>query len=209
MKNLIQLWERAKPYRYLVFGFLLIVIVLQWCQLQSRKPIQVIPEKVVENVKEYLPAEHDGGNWSGWMPFILISALAIVFFLAHRRGWVEKLIPGMVLVRMRILRQKQTGKRVLQLFIMNTKRESQTFDSPVIHFFKPGKKKSYRIKVNHNDLAFPLTLTSHTSHKLNIDLDQFYNKDPELKKYWFVQVSIPCGMRIKRTFYGLILFQGK
>lgn len=207
-----QLIEFVKKNSVVIIGVLVLLVVLQWCQYRSdvlyRNPDQQAIEQVTDKIQDaigdnQLPIGSNKDNRpvsSPWLSYLLMVGLVVFVFIAQRRGWLEKLIPGMVIVRTKIIKSRTSGRRMLQIFFLNITKESHTFDGPVVEFMKLGDTKSFRINVNKNNYSFPITLTNNTSHKVVIDLDQFYEKIPDLKQYRLLRVKVMInGAKVKKT----------
>ena len=214
-----QLTDFIRKNWILIVSVLALLVVLQWCHQRpdflyqdksgyNSEYYQAEPELQNEQ-PETSPPREENNNSPGanpWFSYLLMVGLVLLVFVAQRRGWFEKIIPGMVMVRTSLKRNPNTKRRMLHIYFMNTTKTGQTFDSPVVEFLKPGSVKSYRINVNNNNYSFPITLTNNTSHKIVIDLDQFYEKVEELKKYRLVRVKVMInGMREKKTIPKLVL----
>lgn len=200
MNTLRQIAEFYKKNRLLILSALTIMVVVHWCSRRGeniREKVVTPSEQVTGTLTDKL-APTPEAPLTNWLPYLLMVGVVLLVFVAKRRGWIEKLIPGMVLVRTSIFRSKENKRRMMRLFIMNTTRSGQTFSNPVVEFIRPGGKKAFVIHVT-GVAAFPITLTTNTSHMLVIDLDRFYDKVPELKKYRWVKVKMTVNGTREKT----------
>lgn len=125
-----------------------------------------------------------------FMQLLLMTSLILIFYLAQKRGWVRKLMPAWVFVRVKTKKNKHTGEKLLHLEINNKTKDSITFNPPVLTFKRYNKTKHFKIKGGDGQTIFPLTLMPDTGHKLVINLDRFKKNVPELKKFKNVSISI-------------------
>jgi hypothetical protein len=115
---------------------------------------------------------------------LLVAAVAVWYLM--RKGYLSKIFPGRVRFRTTIIRHKNNRRLLLEIKLVNTTSESQTFLTPQLLFKKSSEVKRFKLKSN----DFPLTLTSGTRHSMTIDLEQFWEKVPTLKSYNLVGAEI-------------------
>lgn len=125
-----------------------------------------------------------------YYPILLMTAVVLLFYLAQKYGFLKKLMPAWVYVRVKKIKSKYTGEELLHIEIHNKTHDSITFYPPVLAFKRGRKIKKYRIKGGDGQGIFPLTLTPGTGHKLAININRFRERIPELKKYKNITVSI-------------------
>ena len=203
--------EFYRKHRLIILATLTTLVVLHWCSQRGEKLRQAEPsptEQVASDIPDVAierPTLPQPSPKANWLPYLLMVGMVLLVFVAQRRGWIEKLIPGMVLVRTGIFRSKENKRRMMRLFIMNTTRTGQTFSEPIVEFLSPGSKnKAFMIHIT-GMAAFPITLTTNTSHALVIDLDRFYDKMPDLKKYRLVRVKLTInGAKTKKSLPKLV-----
>lgn len=119
-----------------------------------------------------------------WLMGLLVTAVAVWYLM--RKGYLSKIFPGRVRFRTTIIRHKNNRRLLLEIKLVNTTSESQTFLTPQLLFKKSSEVKRFKLKSN----DFPLTLTSGTRHSMTIDLEQFWEKVPTLKSYNLVGAEI-------------------
>lgn len=195
----------CKKNRLLIIGALVIIAILQWCQYQANTQYrqaksQPHQQETVRNIEsQEMPIPDEAPQSNPWLPYFILVGMTFVVYIAQKRGWIEKLVPGMMILRMRLF--KQNERQMMRIFLLNTSNHSHDIDSPVVEFIKPGVVKAYRIKINDNEIGFPLTMTQRTSHMMVIDLDRFYDRIPELKSFHWVKIKVIINSKsIKRTF---------
>jgi hypothetical protein len=125
-----------------------------------------------------------------FLEMLLMTSLIFIFYLAQKRGWIKKLMPAWVFVRVKTTKIKHTGEKLLHLEISNKTKDSITFNPPVLTFKRYSKTKRFKIKGGDGQTIFPLTLMPGTGHKLVINLDRFKKNVPEIKKYNQISISI-------------------
>ncbi|MGM0375360.1 MAG: hypothetical protein ACQEQ0_01120 [Bacteroidota bacterium] len=133
---------------------------------------------------------------------LLLLGVAIVWIA--RQKWAQSMwqqwFPGKVKFRVRKGKDRVTGRKLLRISIENKTREGLTFLPPNVIFSSWGKERRFRIRGNNQDEMFPLTLTPGTGQRVVLDLDQFYEKIPDLKGANRVGASIETtdGKRYKK-----------
>ncbi|MBN2166989.1 MAG: hypothetical protein JW717_11980 [Marinilabiliaceae bacterium] len=214
MNNLIDFFKKNW---LVIVGVLLLILVLQWCkyrpdilysdksEIASEKQITTQSDPLYHAPYEKTPEDDKSPMSNQWLQYLVMVGLVLFVFVAQRRGWFEKIMPALILVRIKIYKHRSSKRRMLQIFFLNTTKSGQTFDAPVVEFVKPGSVKSYRINVNNNPYSFPITLANNTSHKVVIDLEQFYEKIIELKSYRWVRVKVMVnGTVVKKTLLKFV-----
>jgi hypothetical protein len=117
--------------------------------------------------------------------------LTLLFYVAQKRGWIEKMIPRQLMVRTRLYRLAMNGRLTLQILVINTRKESHTIDAPLIEFMRIGSVKAFKIKPAEGDVLFPITLTPGTSHQITIDIQQFYERVDSIRSHGWLRVTVP------------------
>jgi hypothetical protein len=182
-----------KSNRYWIIGALALVLMLQWCHNKR----EVLPVKPDSTINLNVSAPHEVAvpdrkqDSSPWTPYLLMVGLTLLFYVAQKRGWIEKMIPRQFMVRTRLFRQAMNGRLTLQILVINTRKESYTIDAPVIEFMRIGSVKAFKIKPADGDVLFPITLTPGTSHQINIDIQQFYERVDAIRSHGWVRVTVP------------------
>lgn len=210
------MWYQVKEFirrnRVVLLGAVFVFGILQWCQYRSnqlyRNTDVTYVEKVIPSDSEDLSVKDEENRPAPQthplFVYFLLVVMVLLVYVAQRRKWFEKLVPGMVLLRIRIYKSPHK-RRMMQIWFMNTSETSQTFDEPVVEFMKYNAVKAFKIKVADEVLSFPITLTRQTAHKIIIDLDQFYDRIPELKSFQWVRVRMKLnGTKNRKTFPKLV-----
>jgi hypothetical protein len=202
MEKLLAFWQRNKLFIISVFGFLL---VMNWCGRlmmppSSPKPAEMVSPLVdLEEVDEGMPRlktyeelmtersrGNDGDPASFFLFVMMLTALFLMGYYSYKKGWLSTLWPEWVRMNIRLYYERKSGRLLLKLFVFNNTAESKTFMRPYLFFRKWGFSRSFVIK---ND-AFPLTLTPGTGHSIVMDVEQFWEKIPDLKGFNRIGASI-------------------
>ncbi len=125
-----------------------------------------------------------------FMEMLLMTSLILIFYLAQKRGWIKKLMPAWVFVKVKKSKNGHNGDTLLHLEINNKTKDSITFEPPVLTFKRFSKTKRFKIKGSEGQPIFPLTLMPDTGHKLVINIDRFKKSMPKLKMYKNISISI-------------------
>lgn len=202
MEKLMAFWQRNKLFIISVFGFF---FVMNWCGRMmmppaSQKPVEVVApvvgdhvhEEGVPRLKTYeeimndtsLGSERDSGSF--FLFVMLLTALLLIGYYAYKKGWLSTIIPQWVRMSTRLYYDRKSGRLLLKLFIYNNTAESKTFMQPQLFFKKWGATRSFVIK----NETFPLTLTPGTGHSMVMDVEQFWDKVPDLEGFSRVGASI-------------------
>ncbi len=202
MEKLVAFWRRNRLFIISIFGFF---FVMNWCgRIMMPPPSQKAVETVTPVVepKEYkdgvprletyeelmtdksIRTQRDSGSF--FLFVMLLTALLLIGYYAYKKGWLSTLIPQWVRFSMGLYFDRKTGRLLLKLFVYNNTAESKTFMQPQLFFRKWGATRLFRIK----NAAFPLTLTPGTGHSIVIDVEQFWDKVPDLKEFKRVGASI-------------------
>ncbi len=130
--------------------------------------------------------------------YLIMTLLVLLVFVATRKGWIQKLIPGRVIISLKVKNNKKTNTKIAKLNILNLTKTNYTFSDPILIFASPLKKaRKFKIKGGDSQSLFPLTLTPETAHQLNINLDNFITNVEGLKQYRFIKVEILSNQQKK------------
>ncbi|WP_430816990.1 hypothetical protein [Carboxylicivirga sp. RSCT41] len=130
----------------------------------------------------------------------ILMGMVLLVYVATKRGWLQKLSPSVVWVRVHVKRNKSTKARIVSISINNQTKESLTFSPPVLAFGSPFKKaRKFRIKGG-DDNIFPLTLMPGTAHRLTIDIDAFRKKAGLSANNW-VRIEANAGLKVYRSLW--------
>jgi len=201
MNNAIAFFKR---HRIVILGTLAVLIMLQWCQYQANtKYRQTAPlRQETIRIEEPLPPsapEQNEPQSNPWLPYFILVGMTLLVYIAQKQGWMEKLVPGRMSLRAKLF--KQNNRQMLRIYFLNTSQNSHDVDAPIIEFMRAGEQKAFRLKVNDNDISFPITLTQRTSHLMVIDLQQFYERIPDLKKFYWIRIKATIDSNtVQKTF---------
>jgi hypothetical protein len=211
-----------KKYGNLVLGGLVFLFLINYCNQQSRyessqstsnREEQVVADNAPENgnkLPDYeelmrrRPHQEPTGPGSFFTMLLLLTfSFGLVWLL--QQHWVKKYIrrwlPGKVVFFVTKAKDSVTGRRLLRISIINKTDEGLTFLPPNLIFRKWGDERKFRLKGSSQEAMFPLTLTSGTSHHVILDLEQFYEKIPDLKNSNRVGASVETtGQKEYRAF---------
>jgi hypothetical protein len=186
---------------FILIGLFLLFIV-SYCNQRARFAAQQSDSK--EMVAEKVEKRDDKGPYlksyeelmlerkpehtrrpDGFITLLLLLALgAGVIWVARQPWWrnlKQSLFPGHVKMKVVRIKDNLTGRKLLSISVENRTSEGLTFLAPMIFFSKWGNERRFRLISSNQENMFPLTLTPGTSHKVVIDLEQFYEKMPDLK----------------------------
>ncbi len=184
--------KKNRTIIYIILGTALLMQLLSsnLFETQSPAPEQISQIESVTSRSNDLQSQEQSPstNKPGMRQFLWMVILVLLFFVAKRRGWLEKLFPRIVLVRLSLAKQKSTGHLVAKVLLINHKKEAISFESPTVNFHKGKDTRSFVIKNIGGVNYFPIALASGTGHKFNIDLDKFYNNVEGLKEYKRISV---------------------
>jgi hypothetical protein len=223
MEKLLAFWQRNRLFIISVFGFF---FLMNWCGRimmppVSQKPVETVAPMVedyaqedgVPRLKTYeelmsekaIGSERDSGSF--FLFVMLLTALLLIGYYAYKKGWLSTIIPQWVRLSIRLYYDRKTGRLLLKLFVYNNTTESKTFMQPQLFFKKWGVTRSFVIK----NETFPLTLTPGTGHTIVIDVEQFWDKVPDLKGFNRIGASIDTtyGRQYRTMAYPRWLVVGK
>lgn len=202
MEKLLAFWHRNKLFIISIFGFL---FVMNWCGRMimpppAQKQVETVAPSTETNVNEdALPrlktyeelmtdkavrTERDTGSF--FLFVMLLTALLLIGYYAYKRGWLSTIRPQWVRFSINLYFDRSTGRLLLKLFVYNNTSESKTFMRPHLFFKKWGATRSFVVK----NAVFPLVLTPGTGHSIVIDVEQFWEKVPDLEGFNRVGASI-------------------
>lgn len=199
-----QVIEFLKKHRILILGALIVLITLQWCQYQANTEYRQNAPHRQESIRIDKPMptpvpDQKTPKSNPWLPYFILVGMTLVVYIAQKKGWIEKLIPGRLSLRAKLF--KQNNRQMLRIYFLNTSQNSHDVDAPIIEFMRAGEQKAFRLKVNDNDISFPITLTQRTSHLMVIDLQQFYERIPDLKKFYWIRIKATIDSNtVQKTF---------
>lgn len=192
-----------KKYGNLVLGGLFFIFIISYCNQQAqynaareqamqehREPEQSADQdsprlkSFEELMRQRQPRQPEGPGSLFTMLLLLSLGIGIVW-VTRQKWWLslwQKWFPGSVNFRVFKGKDNVTGRRLLKISIENKTREALTFLPPMLVFSNWGKERRFRLKGSNQEEMFPLTLTPDTGHRVVLDLDQFYEKIPDLRK---------------------------
>jgi hypothetical protein len=194
-----------KKYGNLVLGGLFFLFIISYCNQQAQyneireHTVQEHSEtgqtetdeqdsqklKTFEELMRQRQPQQQEGPGSLFTMLLLLGVGVGIVWLTRQPWWLslwQKWFPGKVHLRVFRGKDKITGKALLKISIENKTTEGLTFQPPQLVFKNWGNERRFRLKGSNQEDMFPLTLTPGTGHKLVLDLNQFYEKIPDLKK---------------------------
>jgi hypothetical protein len=141
---------------------------------------------------ERQPQQQEGPGGFFTVFLLMLSGVGIVW-LARQPWWIrlwEKWFPGRVRFRAFKAKDHVTGRNLLKISIVNNTGDGLTFMPPMLVFRSWGKERRFRFRPSEQDEMFPITLTPGTGHRVVLDVDQFYEKIPDLKSATRVGASV-------------------
>lgn len=118
-------------------------------------------------------------NGSFWQTIMTLAIIATLFYYGFTKGWLTRLMPKWISFNTVFFRDRSTHRLLARLSVANNTNESQTFISPQLLFKRWTASRRFNIKSS----VFPLTLTPGTRQEIVIDIDQFWEKIPDLKGF--------------------------
>lgn len=217
--NFHRIW---KKYGNFILGGLVFLFLVSYCNQQSRnessKSISNIQENTAadttsENsnklptyedlMRKRQTGESEGPGSFFTMFLLLMFSFGLVWLFQQQwvKNYLRRWLPGRVVFFVTKGKDSVTGRRLLRISIINKTDEGLTFLPPYLIFRKWGKERKFRLKGSNQEEMFPLTLTSGTSHHVMLDLEQFYEKVPDLKSSNRVGASVETtGQKEYRAF---------
>lgn len=189
--------EFWKNNRTLIVSILGILIVLNYCArmwqpeevsntpLQNEEqfsPDRPIGDKRINSYEDSInkhiqpePSQLD----AIWQIIVTLALTGVLLYYGFTRGWYARFIPKWVAFSTPIYRDKLSKRLVMRITVANNTNESKTFLSPHIYFKKWQAVRKFNIKT----AVFPMTLTPGTKQDIVIDIDQFWDKIPDLASF--------------------------
>ncbi len=196
MQQLKSFLEFLKKNRIIIYVMLGIALTMQICSTanQNTNPdTNSLSENSVSQYSEQPIQQPEDGqkpqsfNLNSLWVMIFVTLL---FYVAKRKGWLQKFMPQIVIFRVGHYKVKSNGNLALRVFIINQTKRDITFNAPTIQFFKDNTKREFAIKNIGGQNYFPLTLMPGTGHKFTIDAQKFYNNVDGLTDYKTVSMQI-------------------
>ncbi len=202
-----------RKYGNLILGGLFLLFIINYCAQQpstsngSQSPVERIEngeqQQVEDNngdlksleelIREKQQENSQRGPGSLFTVFLLLLLGVGIVWLARQKfvqDLKKKWFPGRVHFKVRRAKDKKTERRLIRISIENRTSEGLTFLPPMVVFKKGRNERRFRFKPGKQEDFFPLTLTPGTGHRVVLDLEQFYEKIPDLKKTSRVGASV-------------------
>ncbi|SMO69977.1 hypothetical protein SAMN06265379_105121 [Saccharicrinis carchari] len=199
-QSIISFLSFIKKNRIIIYVLLGTALMLQICSKGAQQAIRS-PEPQYKEITqpapqdELLPHENSEtekppGPANNLNSLLIMTAILLALFVARRYGWLDKMLPKVVIFKVNHYKNKTTGHLILRVFLINRTSTSITFNNPTLCFFKGNKKRAFIIKNIGGQNYFPITLTPGTGHKFNIDAQKFYDNVEGLTKYKTLRMEI-------------------
>ncbi|MGQ1947457.1 hypothetical protein ACT3CD_10220 [Geofilum sp. OHC36d9] len=160
----------------------------------SETQLKSYEELMYERSLKQPQSKNDGSFWQTVMTLAIIATL---FYYGFTKGWLTRLMPKWVSFNTVFFRDRSTHRLLVRLSVANNTNDSQTFISPQLLFKRWTASRRFNIKSS----VFPLTLTPGTRQEIVIDIDQFWEKIPDLKGFNRVGAMIQTsGGKTYKTF---------
>ncbi len=192
MFRLLEFWKRNSTFILIILAFLFFMdfcgrIIIPHPENVTKKSISKEPVTINPNqggLKSYeeIVMERSLNDKGNRLLLSWLAALAVVViagYYTHQKGWLKSFFPGKVAFSSVLLKEKVSKRLLMRLSLSNTTRESKTFLMPHLLFKKSSEVRRFKLKSE----DFPLTLTSGTNHTMVIDIEQFWEKVPDLAKF--------------------------
>ncbi len=210
-----------KNNRTLIVSILGILLILNYCARMwqpedllspSIQNERVVPadrpadEKRVDSYEERITkqTQQEPSRFDAiWQIVVTLSLTGVLLYYGFTRGWYARFIPTWVTFSTSVFRDKLSKRLVMRITVANNTHESKTFLSPHIFFKKWQKIRKFNIKTS----VFPMMLTPGTKQDIVIDIDQFWDKIPDLKGFGRVGAFIKeSNGKVHRTWARPIRF---
>jgi len=194
MNQLKQIGEFLKKNRTVIYVILGLALMLQICSRGASTPgttttTQGVEEVITDSIQGMEAPTNEPSHSNDINSLMIMIGLVLAFFVAKRYGYLEKLFPKVVIVKLSFAKQRSTGKLIAQVVLINHKKEAINFENPVLIFHKGSKKREFVIKNMGGVNYFPLTLVSGVGHKFNVDIQKFYDNVEGLSQFKNISVS--------------------
>lgn len=210
-----------KNNRTLIVSILGILLLLNYCaRMWQPEDVSFVPlhdeevystERSVEDkrvesyedrIRKQTPPETSQFD-AIWQIVVTLSLTGVLLYYGFTRGWYARFIPTWVAFSTSVFRDKLSKRLVMRITVANNTHESKTFLSPHIFFKKWQEIRKFNIKTS----VFPMMLTPGTKQDIVIDIDQFWDKIPDLKGFGRVGAFIKeSNGKVHRTWARPIRF---
>ncbi|MCW3788720.1 hypothetical protein [Plebeiibacterium sediminum] len=196
MQQLKGFLDLLKKNRIIIYVMLGLALTMQVCSIANPGPEKVeegYSENAVSQYSEQPLQQPEVGEKPQTFNFNslwLMLVVTLVFYVAKRKGWLDKIMPQLVIFRVGHYKVKSNGNLALRVFIINQTKRDITFNAPSIQFYKGSSKREFAIKNIGGHNYFPLTLMPGTGHKFTIDAQKFYNNVDGLNDYKTIAMQI-------------------
>lgn len=196
MQQLQGFLDFLKKNRIIIYVMLGLAFTMQVCSIANPGPEQgdaVYSDNSVSQYSEQSIQQPETGdkpqtfNYNSMWVMLFVT---LIFYVAKRKGWLQKIMPQVVIFRVGHYKVKSNGNLALRVFIINQTKRDITFNAPSIQFYKGSSKREFAIKNIGGHNYFPLTLMPGTGHKFTIDAQKFYNNVDGLNDYKTIAMQI-------------------
>ncbi|TRX66217.1 7TM-DISM domain-containing protein [Carboxylicivirga sp. M1479] len=209
--------EFYRKNRLLIIAGLAFILLMQICskggrvkQKNAEHDSQVTTEAPSNNDSELKPLneiyyeeqQNNPERNPEMTSLFILMGLVLLVYVATKRGWLQKLTPSIVWVRISVKRNKATKQRMATISIANHTKESITFFAPVLAFSASfGKARRFRLKGGSDQQLFPLTLMPGTAHTVTLNIDNFHKKAGLSNSFKWVKVEVNAGLKNYQSFW--------
>ncbi len=192
--KIVKFWQ---DYKTLLIPIFLVLVTLNFCSKmwQIEPPettyLEQSSDEYVDNIQDgeshYYENEIKPKNNKKIINIIfIVIIIATVISYKYSKQITNALTLKRVLFKTFIYRNKQTKRVLMRIKVINNSQSSLTFFEPIIHFKKFNKVRQFKISTS----LFPVTLTQGTSQEIVIDIEQFWEKIDDLKRFDYIGASI-------------------
>ncbi len=198
MKQLNEFLAFLKKNRVILYVILGLALTMQICSRGALPPETKDTRTIENNTPDITqtPLSQTPANTEHPTPkknynsLLIMAIIVLTFVLAKRYGYLKKIIPQVVVFRVKHYKQKSNGRLAIKILLINHTRKDISFMPPSILFFKGKEKREFTIKNIGGYNYFPLTLMPGTGQKLTIDVQKFYDQVDGLEQYRTICMKI-------------------
>ncbi len=204
--------EFYKNNRKLILGFILIFFTLQLISFVVRisakdsSSIPAITDTTISNSIDAVNASDPTsvqGEWIAWLPLILFTIIASLIYFFQNWRLSDRLFSGVVLMRAGVVGNRRSGVVKWQISLSNRKKQPVVIQDAFLVFSSFTKTKKFRISTQNS--VFPIKVLAKERYALTIELNQFYQRVPELTKYRLVRSEVHTQEgKVYKSFWRVV-----
>ncbi len=201
-----------KNNRRIILGVILIFFALQLISVVVRTSMKdSSPTVVVSDKTNSIGIDTSNGNdphsvqgeWIAWLPLILFTIIASLIYLFQNWQLSDRFFSGVVLMRAGVVGNRRSGVVKWQLSLSNRKKQPIVIQDAFLVFSSFTKTKKFRISTQNS--VFPIKVLAKERYALTIELNQFYQRVPELTKYRLIRSEVHTQEgKIFKSFWRVV-----